>query len=243
MRRTRISAPLILGAAILFSPEVSAYRPFDQTDADVVEHRGVEIEVGPAINRAREELVLVAPSVVVNYGILPRLELVVEGRNERSLRSSSDRRWQPQDMAVSLKGLARRGSLQGAEGLSMALEPSVLLPGPGQGGVGGQFGVIWSVLASVGALHLNVVPGVSRSHAAAGSIGMIAEGPREWRIRPVGEWFAYGEVGAGWLVSMLYGLIVRTGEACSFDGAVRLERAAGTTTLEVRAGLTWSFGL
>ena len=50
------------------------------------------------------------------------------------------------------------------------------------------------------------------------------------------------ERGDGWLVSMLYGFIARAGEALSFDGAVRAERAAGRTTLEVRAGLTWAFG-
>jgi hypothetical protein len=243
MRSSRTLALATLATATLVSREVKAYRPFDQTDADVVEHRGVEIELGPVgLERSREELVLVAPALILNYGIFPRVELVVEGKNERALRSSVDERWGLRDVAVSVKGLVRRGSLQAADGISIALEPSVLLPGQDQAGVGGQVGLILSLLGPVGALHFNAVPGVSRAHEAAGSIGFIAEGPFEWRIRPVGEWLAYGEVGAGWLVSMLYGFIAPAGDALAFDGAVRAERAAGRTALEVRAGLTWTFG-
>ena len=122
------------------------------------------------------------------------------------------------------------------------MEPSLLLPGRDQAGVGAQVGVILSALWTAGALHLNVVPGMSRAHNPAGAIGIIAEGPFDWRIRPVGEWVAYEEFGAGWLGSMLYGFIVRAGDSCSFDGAIRGERIQGLTTLEIRVGLTWSFG-
>src|SRR3954469_3329414 len=125
---------LTLGAVMLLSPKVWAYRPFDQTDADVAEYRQVEIELGPvAVERSSAELVLVVPSLILNYGIVPRVELVLEGKNERSLRSSLDERWRPVDLAVSIKGVARRGSLQGEDGPSIALEPTLLLPGRGQG--------------------------------------------------------------------------------------------------------------
>src|SRR4051812_42866360 len=181
MRSSSTFALLMLGAVVLLSPEVHGYRPFDLTDADVVEHREAEIELGPvAFARSRDELVLVAPSLILNYGILPRLELVLEGKNERSLRSSLDKRWRPVDLAVSIKGLARRGSLQREGGLSIAFEPSVLLPGRAQDGVGAQVGIILSILGRVGALHLNVVPGMSRAHEPAGAIGVIAEGPHDW---------------------------------------------------------------
>lgn len=242
MRRSITLGSLILAAVMLPSPPVHAYRPFDMTDADVAEHREAEIELGPvAIERSREELVLVAPALILNYGIWPRLELVLEGKNAHTLRPSSDRRWRPEEIALSVKWVVRQGSLQGQGGPSIALEPSVLLPGRDQNGVGGQVGVIFSVLGPPGALHLNAVPGISRAHRAAGAIGVIAEGPYDWRIRPVGEWIAYDEVRAGWMLSMLYGLIARAAEALSFDAAVRTERTAGRTALEVRAGLTWAF--
>src|SRR3954453_20304345 len=103
MRLTRSLIPLTLAAAMLAAPRVSAYRPFDQTDADVVAYRGLELEVGPvAFQRSSEDLVLVAPSLIVNYGIRPRVELVIEGKNERSLHASVDRRWRPQDFAASV---------------------------------------------------------------------------------------------------------------------------------------------
>ena len=133
MRYSTCVTVVALGSATLLSRQALAYRPFDQTDADVAEHREVELELGPlALARSSADLLLVAPSVIINYGILPRLELVVEAKNERSLRSSADRRWRPQDIAVSVKGLVRRGSLQRQGGLSIALEPSVLLPGRDQ---------------------------------------------------------------------------------------------------------------
>src|SRR3954447_11370925 len=226
MRFSSTLALATLGIATFLSRELRAYRPFDQTDADVIEHGRVEIELGPgAVGWSREELVLVAPSLVGNFGIRPGVELVLEGKNERTLRPSTDQRWRPQDIAVSLKGVVRRGSLQGEGGLSIALEPSVLLPGRDQGGVGAQVGAILSFLGPEGALHVNVVPGISRAHRAAGVLGVIAEGPYAWPIRPVGEWVAYEEVGAGWLVSMLYGFIAPAGKSFSFDGAVRAQRA------------------
>lgn len=241
--RPAIPVTLMIGAtATLLSPAAMAYRPFDQTDADVAEHREVELELGPvALARSRDELVLVAPSLIINYGIFPRLELVVEGKNERTLRSPADRRWRPQDIAVSIKALIRRGSLQGQGGLSIALEPSLLLPGRGQSGAGTQVGIILSALAQAGALHLNIVPGMSRAHQAAGSIGVIAEGPHDWKVRPVAEGLVYGEVAGERLAAALCGFVASAGEALSFDGAVRSEWASGRTTLEVRAGLTWAF--
>src|SRR4051795_1335471 len=98
MRFSSTLAVATLGMATFFPGEARAYRPFDQTDADVVEHGRVEIELGPAaVGWSREELVLVAPSLVVNVGIRPGVELVLEGKNERTLRPSTDQRWRPQD--------------------------------------------------------------------------------------------------------------------------------------------------
>jgi hypothetical protein len=232
-----------LATAMLLSANAHAYRPFDQTDADVVELGTVEVELGPiALERSRDELSLVAPALIFNYGIWPRFELVVEGKNQRLLRPTTDPRWRPQDIAVSLKTLVRRGSVQGETGPSIALEPSVLLPGRGQEGVGGQVGIILSVLGTVGALHLNLVPAMSRAHEAAGSLGIIAEGPHDWRVRPVGEGLIYDEVGANRLLSGLAGFIARESETLSFDGALRAERTSGRTAVELRLGLTWAFG-
>lgn len=245
-RRRRAWRPYGAGAAVaaslLLASTAWAYRPFDQTDADVAEAHHVELEIGPvALQRSSEDLVVVAPSLIFNYGLAPRFELVVEGKNQRALGSTADHRWKPQDFAVSIKGLARRGSLQGDSGPSIALEPSVLLPGRDQSGVGGQVGLIVSTAGAAGALHLNVVPAVSRAHAAAGTVGVIAEGPLGWRVRPVAEGAYSKEAGLPGIGSALAGLIGRGGESWTFDAALRL--ALGSSSMiEARAGVTLSFG-
>src|SRR4051794_6380916 len=135
-----------IAAIALLPRDALAYRPFEQTDADVVEHHCVEVEFGPlALQRSRSDLVVVAPSLVLNYGLAPRVELVLEGRNELSLRSHEARRARPEDLALSLKAIVRSGSLQGDSGVSIAVEPSVLLPGVlSDEGIGTQIGVILS---------------------------------------------------------------------------------------------------
>lgn len=229
-------------AAVGPSSPAWAYRPFDQTDADVAEPHAVELEIGPVgLERSRDELVVVAPALVLNYGVAPHVELVAEGKSERAF-GSTDHRWKQRELALSVKAVVRQGSLQGEGGPSIALEPSVLLPGRDQAGVGGQIGVIVSAAADAGALHFNVVPGLSRDHAAAGVVGLIAEGPRAWRVRPVAEADYYKQRGAPGSPSALGGFIGRGGESWTFDAAVRAEHT-DRTVVEARAGLTWSFGI
>ena len=243
--RIRGSAAAAALAVAALAPPALAYRPFDQTDADVAELHRWELEIGPvALRRSRDELILVAPSLILNYGAAPHVELVVEGKNERAVGhggADADRRWKPQELAVSIKAVVRRGSLQGEPGPSIAVEPSVLLPGRDQAGVGGQVGVIVSGAADAGALHFNLVPALSRTHAAAGTIALIAEGPRGWRVRPVAEGEYYKERSLMGVASMLAGIIGRGGESWTFDAAVRLEHA-DQNVVEGRAGVTWSFG-
>ncbi|TMB25475.1 MAG: hypothetical protein E6J62_21550 [Deltaproteobacteria bacterium] len=44
-------------------------------------------------------------------------------------------------------------------------------------------------------------------------------------------------------VSWLAGAVLRLREELSIDAGVRLARSGGTNTTEIRAGLTWSFGV
>ena len=76
---------LLMLGVMLFGAPASAYRPFDSTDADLV----------------------------VNAGLHPRLELVLEGRGLVSLERSPEHRYRIVDTALLAKLLARRGSLQG----------------------------------------------------------------------------------------------------------------------------------
>src|SRR5437868_2471169 len=106
--------------AVAPSSTAWAYRPFDQTDADVAPVHEVELEIGPvALQRSRDELIVVAPLLVVNYGLAPHIELVAEGRNERAFGAAADHRWRPQELALSIKAVVREGSLQGGRGPSI----------------------------------------------------------------------------------------------------------------------------
>src|ERR1700760_3376872 len=88
MTRRRRNASLVLSpiVALAWCSDAIAYRPFDGTDAAVAEPGQVEIEFGPAqYLQIGSERTLVAPSVVLNYGIADRWELVLQGEAVHSL--------------------------------------------------------------------------------------------------------------------------------------------------------------
>src|SRR6478752_5170268 len=106
-------------AVICWARPSAAYRPFDGTDADVAEPGEVELEIGPVGYRQEgSSRFLVAPALIANYGFAPRFEAVLEGRQDFQLNAATHP-WQVQDVAFSVKGLLRRGSLQGGAGLSV----------------------------------------------------------------------------------------------------------------------------
>jgi len=88
-----------------------AYRPFDGTDAAVAEPGQVEVELQPA-GRLQEgsQSFLVAPGIVVNYGLTKGLEAVFEGRFMTPLSSSEPPNLT--DAGTFLKCVLRPGVLQ-----------------------------------------------------------------------------------------------------------------------------------
>ena len=72
----------IVGWVALAPRAALAYRPFDGTDADVAERGEFELELGPlGYFRLGGTNFLIVPGAVLNYGILPRTELVLQGFN------------------------------------------------------------------------------------------------------------------------------------------------------------------
>ena len=67
-----VGAVAALAAALTsWSDEVEAYRPFDGTDAAVVETGEMEIELGPVeYLRVGPERTLLAPELRINYGFI-----------------------------------------------------------------------------------------------------------------------------------------------------------------------------
>ena len=94
------------------TPPADAYRPFDGTDAAVVDERQFELELGP-LGYLREGSVksLIVPAVVANYGLGNDREIVLEGKVVRRIGGvGSEARTNLEDDALSIKQLLRRGA-------------------------------------------------------------------------------------------------------------------------------------
>jgi hypothetical protein len=221
-----------------------AYRPFDGTDAGVAAPHEVELEVGPvAYVREGGRPPRVAPALVFNYGFAPGFEAVLEGRNQWALRPADSS--ELVDVALSLKSLLREGTLQGAEGVSVALETGLLLPGS-ESRLGLHVASIFSWRFPALTLHLNVGNDLLTSVHYEAVSSLILEGPDQWRVRPVAELLAARDFGQrkiaqGLLASALVGVVASWTDAWAFDLALRHGSANRVTEDELRAGFTWAF--
>jgi hypothetical protein len=241
----RVGAAL-LGAALALGAGAApsfAYRPFDGTDAAVAAPGEVETELGP-LGYLREGHAenLVVPAGVLNLGVVPGWELVLQGRGERPLGRAAPFTFG--DSGVFLKGVLRDGALQDKPGLSIATEVGVLTPGiDTDNGTGGSVAGIVSGRWSWGTAHLNLAGALTRDHHADLFAGAILEGPWNWTVRPVAEVFVEREVARATTLSGLVGAIWRVSDDLAFDIGVRHADTGGRGVEEVRAGLTFSFGL
>jgi hypothetical protein len=230
---------------LLVSGAARAYRPFDQTDADVAELHVIELELGPTQLEWSQGRMALVPTFIFNLGVFPGWELVVDTSASATVAGRQPGEVAQLEVGVALKGVLRRGSLQDGEGPSVAIEPELLLPATaGPSGFGVAAGVIVSQRWPALTVHLNVVPSWSRAHRFAGSIGVIVEGPSDWIVRPVAETYMEAERGnPSVTVSGLGGLIWRLSPRVSADAALRVATESGVGLVEVRVGLTWGLPL
>ena len=243
---SRRIASLLFAAGVLASSPAQAYRPFDGTDADVAPEGEYELELGPVgwVDENGQNFA-VTPWIVNNYGIARGHELVLEGRH--FLRIGNDQeipRSRVVDTDILLKSIIRRGSLQEGKGLSIATEIGPLLPqihdddrwGFSVGTIASQR---WESLT----LHLNVVNAIERTQRYDVFVGMIAEGPDAWAVRPVAEVFVEQGFVPGnepaLTRSALVGAIWRADESFDVDLGVRAARGEEGSVLELRLGITW----
>lgn len=243
----RVLVGLVAAGVALAPAAARAYRPFNGTDADVAAWHEVELELGPVgwLREGSDGLVVV-PAGIFNYGLWPRWELVLEGKQFYRPHPSGERRFAVTDTALNLKHVLRDGVLQGGGGASVATEVGVLLPTfHAEPGVGGAATVIVSHAVGPMVAHWNAEGFLSRAHEPGGFAGVIAE-PLGWRLRPVSELFVEAERRAGWTASALAGAVFAFADSLSFDAALRVARSvpiAGRAfgEVEARLGLTWSF--
>jgi hypothetical protein len=234
----------VLALAAAWPRAASAYRPFDGTDAAVADRGDIEIELGPVGYLVEgSNKTLVAPSLIMNWGFADRVELVLEGRNSIQLGSEVEGpRSRVEGIALSLKGVLREGSLQEKSGVSVASELSALLPATGgDSGTGAELAVIVSERWPDLTVHVNGAAIWTRSHEPGALGSILVEGHDAWAVRPVAEVLVEGERGSSTAASGLVGAIWRAREGLSFDAGVRLARAGGVDTTELRLGLTWGF--
>src|SRR5438067_600072 len=189
MRRPALTLATLAIAIALAAPAF-AYRPFDGTDGDVADVGEFELEIGPAqFLSTSEGRYLMAPAAVLNLGIAPGFELVVDFKDFVGLQPvAGQHRMRLLDTDVFLKRVLRRGTLQDGTGVSIALEAGPLLPDiGGTKGLGAQANLITSYRWDALSLHLNTSAALTRDHQWDGFVSLILEGPHHWALRPVAE--------------------------------------------------------
>jgi hypothetical protein len=234
-----------LSALLAAAPRAYAYRPFDGTDADVAEKGTIELELGPVGYYARaSHHYLVAPATVFNYGLVDRVELVLQGFDFIDIdRGSPGPRARLLETGLFAKVVLRKGCLQHMSGVSVATEIGPLLPtvndqttvGAAVGGIATQ---CWG---DVFAAHYNVAANYSLAHNVDLFGGAIFEGPASLRVRPVAEFFVEHEFNVATTYSALVGAIWRAHDAVDLDVGLRAARINSDGGGEVRLGLTWRF--
>ena len=242
---SRVRRLLAVAACACAALPAHALRPFDGTDASVAEAGTFELELGGSYLRQALGRSAAMPALVANFGLAGDTEFVIEGRAERQLGGADDGyRSSFGDTGVSVKHLFRRGSLQDGSGVSIASECGLLLPEwHGESGHGAGCAAIVSQRWQQGTLHVNAGIARSRTHSTERTLGLIAEGPEDWTVRPVVELLGTHELSVGRSHSVLAGAVWKHSEDLSFDLALRRVRGGAASATEVRFGLQWSMAM
>jgi hypothetical protein len=238
-------AAFATAAALTFwCGEANAYRPFDGTDAAVAETGEIEIELGPVeYLRAGTDRTLLAPDLRINYGFIPGWEAALEGKLTHGLTAGIPSTSLVESQAL-LKGVLREGTLQEKPGPSIATEFGVLLPGINdQHGTGGVLNGIVSQRWNWGTVHLNAQFELTRQQHVDYFLDSIIEGPHDWPVRPVAEFFYESDVSVFRTGSALIGAIWQVQDNIAVDFGLRGARTNGQTAGEIRAGVTFAFGV
>jgi hypothetical protein len=229
---------------VCWSGAALAYRPFDGTDAAVAEAGDVELELGP-VEYLREgaDRTLLAPDYRINCGFALGWEASFEGRIAHGLTA---------DIAatslvgsdVLLKTVLREGSLQEKPGPSVATEFGILLPGINdEPGTGAVLNAIASQRWDWGTVHLNAQIALTREQHADYFLDTIIEGPYDWVVRPVSEFFYEQDVSLFRTRSALIGAIWQVQDNIAVDFGLRGARVNDHTAGEIRAGVTFAFAI
>jgi hypothetical protein len=186
---------------------------------------------------------LLAPDLRINYGFAEGWEASLEGDVTHGLSAGVAGTSLVAGEAL-LKGVLREGSLQEKPGPSIATEFGVLLPGINdEHGTGAILDGIVSQRWDWGTVHLNAQIALTREQHADYFFDTIIEGPHDWVVRPVSEIFYERDVGQFRTRSALIGVIWQVQDNIAVDFGLRGARFNDHTAGEIRAGVTFAFGV
>ena len=244
MARTFLAAIAMLGIVSL-AGRAHAFRPFDGTDAAVADPGELSFELQPVgLLREGSQTRLVTPAspTIVSRGVAEGWEVNAQGQVEVPVGHVRGRTTIV-DTGVFAKGVLRPGFLQERPGPSVATEFGVLLPElNGRSGAGAAWDMIVSQGGSWGAVHLNVQPELTLEQHFALFLDAIVEGPRDWPVRPVAEFFVTPEIGGALTRSALIGAIWQLRDNLAFDVGLRGARVDSHPVAELRLGISFAFG-
>lgn len=238
--RVLLSATLV-GVASTSSSTALAYRPFDGTDADVAELHEFEIELGTLGYYQTGAHQYFVPGGVLNFGLVPRVELVLQGFDYVPVDTQSAPN-KLTDTGLFVKTVLREGCLQERDGPSFATEVGPLLPTindtKGFGAYAG--GIVSTCLGDALIVHWNAeVQILPQTYDLDLFGGAIVEPPSsKYVVRPVAELFVEHDFGGVHTYSGLVGAIWQVERKLALDVAFREALVSGERVSEVRAGFS-----
>lgn len=229
---------------LVFYNSAWGYRPFVSTDAAVADVKEVEVELGYFnLERAKGKNNFIIPTVVLNYGFMPRVEVV----GEFAVEEPAHARTRLTDAGLSLKAIVREGVLQEKSGPSLAIEAGPLFPST----VGDEkkfgfrgLGILSDRVVSL-TYHLNLGGGVDREkNNAFFDWGTIVELPITTQLRLVAEMNGEHVHRSTADISGLVGFIWESPFHGTFvDAGIRKGVSRGASDWLFTTGLTFGFSL
>jgi hypothetical protein len=233
---------LCTAVLVLLLPDPAwAYRPFDGTDADVASLHEWEFEIQTLGYYRSGRSRYFDPGGVVNYGVIPRMEIVLQGFDF----APYDAQQGPNkftETGLFAKVVWHEGCLQAKSGPSIATEVGPLLPTindtNGFGGYAG--GILSTCLGDALVVHWNFEAQILPQTYDFDLFGdaILEPPPSEFVVRPVAELFIERDFGGVQTYSFLAGAIWRVAENLALDVALRDAIVNGQNVSEVRAGFS-----
>jgi len=221
--------------------DACAYRPFDGTDADVAELHEGEFEMQTVGYYRAGGATYFDPGGVLNYGLIRRVELVLQGFAFVPFDTQSGPA-KFTETGLFAKVVWREGCLQSKDGPSLATETGPLLPTiHDTKGFGAYLGGIVSTcfgdaLIAHWNTEVQILPQTFNLDLFGGVI--LEPPPSKYVVRPVAEFFVEHDFGGVQTYSALVGGIWRATEKLAMDVAVREALVSGRNVSEARAGFS-----